>query len=377
MVQLKVAIVHDWIKAYGGSEQLLLSFKKIIGSFDLFTTIYNSKGFPYFVNDEDVEVFFSKFQTSLQKSRIFPSEIFSSILAPLTFESYDLSKYDLVISNSHSFSHGVITNINKKHIVYYNTPMRYIWSNAKDYDSIVKRKFRLFSSVINLYTSYLRIWDCSVSCRADHVVSISQTVQERVKKYYKRDSQVIYPPVIAVDLVNNKQEKITQNNDGYYITVGRLVPNKNLEVLIKCFNDLLPDRSLVIVGEGSEKRRLKKIANSNIKFTGFVNEREKYKLLRKAKGFVFCADEDFGIAPMEALALGVPVVAYNRGGIREHLFSGRNGVFFDALNEHSIFDAIIRFESVKFDSDEINKTVSGLSEIRFIKEWNNYIESVS
>ncbi|HOU75791.1 MAG TPA: glycosyltransferase [Candidatus Dojkabacteria bacterium] len=374
MGRLKVAIVHDWIKSYGGSEQLLLSFKKIINTLDIYTTIYDSRNFSYFYNDKDVNIHFSKLHTLIYKTKLFPTEIFSTLFSPLTVESYNLLNYDLVITNSHSFAHGVITNSSQKHIVYYNTPMRFIWSNAKDYDSIIRRKFGFLSSIMNLYLSYLRIWDFSASRRADHVVSISKTVQERIKKYYKRDSLVIYPPVIAVDVIENKQEKIKEGKGDYYITIGRLVPNKNLEVLVNCFNGLLPDRKLIIVGEGNERKRLQKMSNTNVKFTGFVSDKVKYELLRNAKGFIFCADEDFGIAPLEAMTFGVPVIAYNRGGIREHLLSGTNGTYFDSLDKTDIAESIIKLENTKFDSYEISKTVVHLSEKRFVEEWTQYLK---
>lgn len=373
MGQLNVAIIHDWIKSYGGSERLLVSFSKCFGKFDVYTTIYNKEKCDLSKYGLDTHIYSSFISNFFFKTKIVPSEIVSNLLGAITFEAYDLSKYNLVISNSHAFAHGVITNSNQTHIVYSNTPMRYVWSGNYEYKEYIRKKFGILGSLNQLFVPYLRMWDYVASQRADHVVSISNTVKNRVKKYYKRDSIVIYPPVNAVDLVKERKLIVNKDKEDYYITIGRLVKNKNVDLIIKCFNDM-PQNKLVVVGDGSELKVLKKKAKDNIKFTGFVDEKRKYELLSKAKGFVFCANEDFGIAPIEALALGVPVIAYIVGGIKEHLVHRKNGIFFDHLNVQSLTEAIIEFEKTSFDCHLITKTVEHLSEERFIKEWKGYLD---
>lgn len=375
MSQLKVAVVHDWIKSYGGSERLLVSLSECLREFDVYTTIYDKEKCDLSKYGVDNNVYFSSLLNFFYKTRIVPSELVSNLLGAITFEAYDLSNYDLIISNSHAFAHGVITNSNQTHIVYSNTPMRYVWSGNHEYKSYIKKKFRILGVLNQLFVPYLRMWDYVASQRADHIVSISNTVKSRIKKYYKRDSIVIYPPVNAVDLVKERKLKVNKNKEDYYITVGRLVANKNIDLLVRCFNDM-PMKKLIIVGDGNELKPLKKIAKDNIKFMGFVEEKRKYELLSKAKCFIFCANEDFGIAPMEALALGVPIIAYKSGGIMEHLVHGENGMFFDQLSEEKLKEAINKFEKISFDYHLITKSVCHLSANRFIKEWKEYLKTL-
>jgi len=368
MNRYKIAIVHDWITSISGSEKCLIELLKVFPGADLFTIIYNPKG----PGVKSSLLSKRRIHTSFVNSLPFSSKLYRYylLLFPFAVESFNLSKYDLIISSSFGYSHGVITTSNQLHICYMNTPNRFIWSGHSEYKNN-RYKSRRNTIFANLYSQYLRLWDYSASKRPDKIIALSQQVQNRISKYYKIHSEVIYPPVkTSYDLTFPTKEK-------YYLTISRLVPNKNIDLTIKCFNRFFRDRKLIIAGSGPEEKYLKKLASSNpnIIFKGYVNESYKISLLSKAKAFIFAPNEDFGITPVEALACGTPVIAYKKGGALETIQTNITGVFFSELTITSHKEAIDKFDSIKFDTKRLVEHARRFDESFFRKKILTYINN--
>lgn len=280
------------------------------------------------------------------------------MLMPIAIEQFDLSYFDVVISNSASFAKGVITKPKTLHISYCMTPTRYLWDDSQRYAEQANYP-RLIKKLMSPMLSYLRIWDRDASARVDQFVSISNFVSKRIKKYYNRDSEVIYP---AFD---SSKYHVSDKVDEYFLMVGRLVPYKKFDLAIKVFNAI--DRPLKIVGDGSDMRRLKKMAKPNIEFIGQVSDPEVAELYSHAQALIFPQEEDFGLVPLESMASGRPVIAYRGGGALETVVQGKNGVFFDEQTEISMVQAIGEFEHAKFDPQKIREHA-----LKFDKEVFKY-----
>jgi len=258
-------------------------------------------------------------------------------IAPLAFETHDLSCFDIVISVTSSDAKSVITRPHQLHICYCLTPTRYFWSGASEYKEDKKMKLIPKATI-----EYFRQVDLVTSQRPDEYISISNEVQSRVKKYYKRSSEVIYPPI--EDKFYSKTQ-ISPDNRDYYLVVSRLVPYKKVDLAIHAFNQLrFP---LVIVGVGSEETKLKKMAGSNISFVGAIDDERLIQYYRHARALIFPQKEDFGLVPIEAQASGTPVIAYAKGGVLETVIAGKTGYFFDKQSEESLILAIRQFENKK------------------------------
>lgn len=329
----RVAIVHDWVASVSGGEKCVEAIVRVLSQHgvtpDFFSLTWNEKG--YGVNDSILSKlnrktsFLQRFPGARTHYRYFLP------LMPLAIETLDLSGYDIIISNSSCISHGVITNKNQKHISYISTPMRYIWSGHGEYLSNGRSINGLVRPVWGLLSQYLRMWDFAAGQRADEVYSISETVSKRVQKYWNRESLVIYPPVKFLP------HKAPTKND-YYVVASRLIPYKRLDLIVKTFISELKDKNLIVLGDGSEAGYLKQLAGSagNIKFMGYVDDVQKAKIMSEALGFVYCADEDFGIVMAESISCGTGVIARNIGGATEIVNNGQTGVLYDGCTESEI-----------------------------------------
>ena len=341
-----IAIVHDWFlkKSFGGSEKVTLTLNNLLKEsystpdiFSLTSNIQNSK----------INTFFkSKIQTSFIQSLPFGKTNVQNYLPflPYAIEQLDLRKYDLIISSSHAFAKGILTSPDQLHISYVHTPMRYAWDQMHTYlENSTLSKFG-FEFPIRLMLYKLREWDFYSSQRLDYIISNSSFTSKRIKKYWGLESEVIHPPV---DIKRFKYEKVRED---FYISLNRLVPNKRVDLLIRAFNKLnLP---LIIIGDGPERSNLEKISNSNIKFLRKISDSEVEKYMSRCKAFVYAGIEDFGIAPVEAMASGAPVIAYGKGGIldtvnclnEKNTEKVKNGLLFKKQTAQDIFDTISWFE---------------------------------
>lgn len=355
---MKVAIVYDRVNKWGGAERVLLALQEMFPDAPLYTSVYNPKKAHW------AKVFSRVYTTFLQSIPFIQAhhEWFGWLM-PLAFESLDFRQYDLVISVTSEFAKGIITSPKTKHICLCLTPTRYLWSHYATYF-----KGQTFKGVAEPMVRYLRNWDKIAAQRPDLIVAISTEVQTRIKKYYGRDSIIVFPPVIKLvkrpPLERSRRRAPFGEGEAlrnYYLVVSRLVPYKRVDLVVRAFNQLkLP---LVVVGTGSEEAKLKRMADKNITFAGFVPEEKLAGYYQKARAFIMPQEEDFGLTCVEAQSMGVPVVAYRAGGARDTVIDGVTGVFFESQTVESLRKAVVRLEKLEFDKYAIIKNAD-----RFSKE---------
>lgn len=333
---IKVAVVCDWLTVYSGAEKVL---SEIIGLFpesDLFSLVDFYDGDRSFLLGK-------RSQTSFIQNLPFAKKKYRSYLPfmPIAIEQFDLSEYDLIISSSHAVAKGVITGPDQIHICYIHSPIRYAWDLQGQYlrESGLESGFKGVLARIVLH--YIRSFDVRSSNSVDFFISNSKFVSRRVSKFYRRKSDVIYPPV-DVENFNLAIEK-----DEYYVTASRIVPYKRMDLIVDAFKSM-PDKRLYVIGDGPGFRELVASAQGfdNIKILGYLSFDGLRSYLEKAKAFIFAAEEDFGIAPVEALACGTPVIAYGKGGARETVIENETGVFFYSQTAEAITESVRRFESL-------------------------------
>jgi len=336
---MKTAIVYDRVNKWGGAERVLLALHELFPQAPLYTSIYSSEHAPW-------AKVFPKVHTSFLQKIPFATtnHEYLAPLMPIAFESFDFSEYELVISVTSEAAKGIITSPSTTHICYLLTPTRYLWSGHKQYFSNPNHRH-----LLSLPIRYLRNWDKAAAQRPDKIISISTEVQSRIKKYYNRDSKIIFPPV---DIDKFRRLKNSKAED-YYLLVSRLVKYKKVDLAIKTFNKL--GKKLIIVGTGREENRLKSMANKNIHFRSKLTDRELKDYYIKAKALIFPQIEDFGIVVIEAQAAGIPAIAFYQGGAKDTVVDGKTGIFFKKQNTQSLIDAVHRFEKKKFDPKLMQK----------------------
>lgn len=359
---MKTAIVCDFLTKFGGAERILLSLHKIYPDAPIFCLLYDEKGTKEKFKECTI------IQSSLQKLPGFFKKRIKFLLAklPKVIEEFDFSAYDLVISSSNSFAHGIITKPGTCHISYCHSPMRYVWDWYNEYLKENKIGFGLKGLYIRNLLHKIRIWDRVSADRVDYWIANSSNVQNRIKKYYLKDSSVIYP---SVDVEKIKFSELSKD---YYIIVSRLEPYKKVRIAVEAFNKL--GKKLCIIGEGSELLELKSIAKDNIEFLGWQSDESMHKYLENARAFVFAGEEDFGITPVEAMAAGKPIIAYKKGGVKESVIEGITGVFFNDPTADSLAEAVTKFEQETFDPKICRKRAEEFSEDNFIKNLTNFVD---
>src|SRR5438067_4734958 len=289
-------------------------------------------------------------------------------LMPLAVEQFDLNRYDIVLSSSHAVAKGVLTRADQLHISYVHTPMRYAWDLQHEY----LRSGGLLSGLRNLFARpilhYLRLWDRLAADRVDAFVANSEYVARRIQKTYRRPAEVIYPPVDV------ERFSLHENKDDFYLAASRMVPYKRIDVIVEAFRQM-PERRLVVIGDGPEYKRIARRVTPNIKLLGYQDNAALTSHLQRAKSLVFAADEDFGILPVEAQACGTPVIAYGRGGALETIIDGETGLFFSEQTPDSIIAAIDRFESQPplCDPAAIRQHALQFSTSRFCQELSDFV----
>lgn len=364
--ELKVAIVHDWLVSLGGAERVVASLLNLFPQADLYTSVYDPKKVKLFRNKEVKTSFLQKWPLALKKHQLFAS------LRPLAFESFDFKGYDLVISSSSAESKGVITSSETLHISYIHTPIRYYWSGYEEY--LRNPGFGVINPAVRLImpnmVAKLRKWDYAAAQRPDYLIANSRVVQERIEKYYNRSSIVINPPV-DIERFEKSNLKTDDKKEDFYLVVSRLVPYKRVDIAIEAFNKL--NRKLIIAGRGPELKNLKKLANENITFIENPSEEKVTDLYRKARAFIFSAEEDFGITPLEAMASATPVICYGSGGVVETVISGKTGLYHNKQTPESLMGAVLKFEKIEFDDNVLVKRANDFSEQVFMDKFGGYI----
>ena len=335
--RMKVAMVHDWLTAMGGAEKVLEELIQLFPA-DLFTLVRNNKnlkGTPF----ETLEMktsFIQKLPRAATKYRSYLP------LFPLAIEQFDLSGYDLVISSSHSIAKGVLTHADQIHICYCHTPMRYAWDLYQQYLREGRLKSGIKGVLAKCFLHYLRMWDAHSAARVNAYAANSHYVAKRVKQLYNQEAEVIYPPV---DL---QFYALEEKKEDYYLTVSRMVPYKKIDLIVEAFA-AMPDKKLIVIGEGPEEEKIKSKAGKNVEILPYQTQETLKAFLQKAKGFVFASIEDFGILPVEAQGCGTPVIALGRGGALETVAEGKSGVFFHEQSVASLIDGVRSFEKKAFD----------------------------
>lgn len=358
---MKIAIVHDWLVTDAGAEKVLRAMIAIYPDADIFSLVD-------FLNDEERKVVLNGkvAKTSFIQKLPFAKTHFRHylLLFPRAIESFDLSAYDLIISSSWAVAKGVKKHKEQLHISYCYTPIRYAWDLYDEYTSQLKQPKKFLAQSV---LKYIRKWDIETLSRVDYFIADSRFVQDRIKRTYKRDSVVIYPPV---DIDNYT---LYEQKEDFYLTASRLVSYKKTKLIVEAFNKM-PHKKLIVIGDGEEYESIKKIAKDHIKILGYQEKTLMIEYMQKSKAFVYAAIEDFGIVTIEAMACGTPVIALDDGGTAETVIPLLNGVHFQRQNVRDIMDAVNKFESLAFNAKEISEQAQKFSTERFEKELKKFVE---
>lgn len=354
----RVAVVHEWLGPYGGSEHVVASILEIFPEADLFGLVHDPvalKGTPL----EGV-----KTQTTFLQSLPGAASNYKLYLPlmPLAVEQLDVRSYDLVISSNHAVSKGILTHAGQLHISYTHTPMRYAWDLYLDYleDSGTERGIK--SLLARPVMHYLRLWDAAAANRVDAFVANSSHVARRIGKLYRREARVVHPPVDV------QRFRADLPREDFYVAVSRFAPYKKMALIVEAFTRM--KKPLVVIGGGPEFEKVRRSAGPGVKLMGHQPDEVVADYLQRARAFVFAAEEDFGIAPVEAQAAGCTVISYGRGGVREtvvaHPDEGATGMFFDEQTPEALEQAVRAFED---HENEFSPEACRRNAERFSREW--------
>lgn len=355
---MKIAIACSWLNQYGGAERVLEVVHEMYPEAPVFTTIYWPQALPEAYREWDIRAsFLDRWPLVKQHHQWFLP------FYPWAVESLDLTGYDVVLSITSAFAHGIITPPETRHICYCLTPARFLW----DYETYVEREQlgRAARWALPGLIKALRSWDQRVSTRVDDFLAISKAVQSRIAQHYRRDSQIIYPPVNVPDV------PLQRERGGYYLSLGRLIPYKRVDLVVRAFNQLgLP---LHIVGDGRDRAALEAIAKPNIRFLGRLSDAEVREQYAGCRAFVFPGEEDFGITPVEAQAAGRPVIAYAGGGALDTVLDGETGILFRDKTPEALAEAVMRCEAARFDPEAIRRNALRFDTAHFRQQMADYV----
>ncbi|MCC6890957.1 MAG: glycosyltransferase [Hyphomicrobiales bacterium] len=365
---MRVAIVHDWLYVLGGAERVLREMLACYPGADVFTL------FDALTPEQRRELGFERATTSFLQSMPFIRSRHRAYLPlmPLAIEQFDLSAYDLVISSSYAVAKGVLTGPDQLHVAYVHSPMRYAWDLQHSYLRESGYGRGLKGMLARTMLHYMRLWDSRTASGPDVIIANSAFVARRIRKVYGREAAIIHPPVT----LSKHNPDVPRRR--HFLAASRLVPYKNIETVVEAFR-LLPELELVVAGDGPERKRLRALAASNVRFAGFVSDTEMRALMASARALIFAAEEDFGIIPVEAQSEGTPVLALNRGGARETVVAAvpqRTGLFFDRPEPRAIADCVRRFlaEEHTFSRAVCRANASRFSAPRFRAEFKALID---
>lgn len=355
---MKTALVHDWLTGMGGGEKVLENVCQLYSA-----PIYTLVRDPAFKFASSAGVHTSFLQKLPKSSKYFRSLL---PLFPFAIEQFDLKEYELVLSFSHAVAKGVLTHAEQLHLCYCFTPMRYAWDLYHTYMEELKGVKRLCAKMA---LHRLRQWDVASQGRVDHFAAISHTIARRIKKTYRREAAVIYPPVAT------HKYRISPIKESYYVTLSRLVPYKKIDLIVEAFAGM-PDKRLLVIGDGPEMGKVKAKAAKNVEILGFQPDEKVREYIERARAFVFAAEEDFGIVVVEAQAAGVPVIAFGRGGSLETVLENETGLFFPDQTAESIAVAVEEFEKRRdeFDPQRIKAFAESFNEMRFRLEFKQFVD---
>jgi len=356
---MKVALVYDRVNKWGGAERVLLALHEIWPEAPLYTAVYHPQTAPWASVFKVIPSFLQNFPLAKKHHELYPW------LMPFAFESFNFDEYDVVISVTSEAAKGIITKPQTLHLCYCLTPTRYLWSGYEEYFSSSVQ--RLASSWL---VKYLRNWDKVAAQRPDEYLAISQTVKERIKKYYGRESEVIYPP-ISTDKFKIQNSKFKVKKD-FFLVVSRLVKYKRIDLAIEAFNQL--GWNLKIAGTGKELKKLQAKAGKNIQFLGQLTDEALLNYYQNCQGLVFPTEEDLGLVPLEAQAMGKPVIAFARGGAVETVVEGKTGLFFNQQTPGALIEALRRFKETNFKAEDCRAQAEKFNQVRFAREFKNVVE---
>ncbi len=362
---MKAAIVHEWLTTYAGSERVVEQLLHVLPEADLYALVD-------FLPDDGRDFIGGRRATTSFIQRLpFARKHFRQYLPlmPMAVEQFDLTGHDVVVSSNHAVAKGVVIGPDQLHVSYVHSPIRYAWDLQHQYlaESGLNRGVK--GIITRAVLHYLRQWDQSSASRVGTFVANSRYVARRILNCYRRTAEVIYPPV-DVDAFPLRQEK-----ESFYLAASRMVPYKRMPLIAEAFA-AMPNRKLVMVGDGTELARVKAVAGPNVEVLGYQSNAVLRDLMQRARGFVFAAEEDFGITPVEAMACGTPVIAFGRGGAMETVREGRTGLFFQQQTVASVVDAVDRFEASRdrFEPAAIRRHADFFRPERFREEFSALLE---
>ncbi|MFN5965458.1 MAG: glycosyltransferase family 4 protein [Pseudanabaena sp.] len=366
---LRIAIIHEWFVNYSGSERVVEQILNLFPHADLFALVdfLEDSHRGYIHNKQVTTTFIQNLPFAKNKFRQYLP------LMPLAIEQLDLSEYDLIISSSHAVAKGVLTSPHQLHISYVHSPIRYAWDLQHQYLQESNLEKGIKSWLARWILHQIRIWDTRTANGVDHFIANSQFIARRIQKVYRRDAQVIYPPV---DFDNYT---LCEQKQDFYLTASRLVPYKRVDLIVEAFSQMR-DRQLIVIGDGEQISKIRAKACKNVQFLGYREPSELKAYMQNAKAFVFASEEDFGITPVEAQACGTPVIAFGRGGVTESIISLEcdhpTGIFFTKQSVDSICEAVLKFEQHQhlIEPKVCRDNAMRFSTERFLTEFYDFVE---
>lgn len=367
---MKIAIVHDWLVTYAGAERVLEQLLKIYKEADLFSVVdfVPDDHRAFLMNKTVTTTFIQKFPGAKNKYRNYLP------FMPLAIEQLDLSAYDLIISDSHAVAKGVLTGPDQLHISYVHSPIRYAWDLQHQYLKEAGLESGIKGWVAKFILHYIRLWDYRTANGVDFFAANSNFIAKRVQKIYRREACVIYPPVDIHNFVMNEQK------EDFYITASRMVPYKKIDLIVETFS-AMPDKKLIVIGEGPDFEKIRSKARVNVRLLGYQPPEVLKEKLQKAKAFIFAAEEDFGIAPVEAQACGTPVIAFGRGGVLETVrgidYEKPTGIFYNEQSVVALMQAINKFEALEppINPNDCRENALRFAPESFQKQFIEFVES--
>lgn len=370
MRDLNVGIVADWFITYAGSEKVVAELIKSYPESHLYSVVdfLSSENKKHFQNKEITTTFIQRLPKAKKKYQTYLP------LMPLAIEQLDVSSHDVILSSSHAVAKGVLTGPDQLHISYVHSPIRYAWDLQHQYLREAGLDHGVKGMMAKFILHKMRMWDYRTANGVDHFIANSQFIARRIKKVYGREADVIYPPVDVNRFLLNEAK------EDYYFTASRLVPYKRIDLIVEAFSHM-PNRKLVVVGDGPEMQKIKSKATANIEILGYQSNEVMQEHMRNAKAFVFAAEEDFGITPVEAQSCGTPVIAFGKGGsletVRPFGVDNPTGILFDKQDIASVIDAVQKFEAMQDQilPNDCRAHALKFSTERFNQEISEYVNS--